>query len=376
MPTVSQHRGRHTLRAALPGKEISLYTKYKYSFKDILLWTRQEIIVFLVLALLVTVLYEVAGFHWLQLPWTPIALVGTAVAFLIGFQNNAAYGRAWEARKIWGGIINTSRTWAMMTRDMITNEYADEPATEEELAKHRTKLIHQHIAWLTTLRHAMRTRKDWEVFVDHRTNKEWYEKIYIPERDNGLEDELSPLLSESARRQVMSRTNKSAALLALQSSYLRQLKERGLIWEFSYLELEGILKELFDLQGKSERIKNFPYPRQYSSIGHDFVRIFILLLPFGVIPEFGRLGESLATSYPILGDYFIWLAVPFVVIIAWVFHTMQRIGIVGENPFEGTANDVPISTIARGIEIDLREMNNEPACDIPEPLPEMYGVQM
>ena len=353
-----------------------MYTKYKYSFKDVLLWTRQETLLFFAFAIFMTCLYELAGWTWLQIPWTPLALVGTAVAFLIGFQNNAAYGRAWEARKIWGGIVNASRTWAMMVRDMVTNEYSDNPATEEELKSHRTQLIHRHIAWLTALRHAMRTKKTWEVFVEHRTNKEWYEKICIPERDHKLEDELSPLLDKVEFEQVMQKTNKSAAILALQSNHLRRLKERGLIWEFSFLNLEDMLKEFFGLQGKSERIKNFPYPRQYASIGHDLVRIFILLLPLGVIPEFARVGNTIKEFYPFVGEYFVWLAVPVVVIVAWVFHTMQRIGTSGENPFEGSANDVPISTIARGIEIDLREMNEEPSSQIPGPLPTVHHVQM
>lgn len=92
-----------------------------------LLWTRLEILYFLMVAMVVAVFYEVVGLKWLQLPWTPIALIGTAVAFLIGFQNNAAYGRAWEARKIWGGIVNESRSWGIMARDMVTNEYTSEP---------------------------------------------------------------------------------------------------------------------------------------------------------------------------------------------------------------------------------------------------------
>ena len=81
-----------------------MYTRKKYSYKEVILWTRWEIVAFTLVAVAVTCLYEVAGFHWLQLPWTPIALIGTAVAFLIGFQNSAAYERTWEARKIWGGI--------------------------------------------------------------------------------------------------------------------------------------------------------------------------------------------------------------------------------------------------------------------------------
>lgn len=353
-----------------------MYTNYKYSIKEVLIWTRHETLVFLVLAILVTGLYEVAGFRWMQIPWTPIALVGTAVAFLIGFQNNAAYGRAWEARKVWGGIVNSSRTWALMVRDFVGSEHAEQPPTDRALAEYRTRLIHRHLAWLTALRHSMRAKKSWEVFVEQRSSKEWYEKVCIPERDSSLEADLSKLLSEEEFSSVVKKTNTAAAILSLQCSDLRQLRERGLIWRFAHLRLVELLRELFDLQGKSERIKNFPYPRQYSSVGHDLVRIFILIMPLGVVPEFARLGDSLQTTHPVVGGVFVWLSVPVIVVVAWVFHTMQRIGITGENPFEGSANDVPISTIARSIEIDLREMNGEPKSRIPDPLPSVHNVQM
>lgn len=353
-----------------------MYTKKKYSLRDMVLWTRYETFRFFVIACIVAVLYEIIGLRWLQIPWTPVALVGTAVAFLIGFQNNAAYGRAWEARKIWGGIVNESRTFATMVNDMVTNEYATQPATTDELQTYRRTLIYRHLAWLTALRYAMRAKRPWEVFTEDKTNKEWYEKICIPERDGSLEKELSELLSPTELHQVTGKTNRATALLSNQSANLRELKEQGLIWEFSFLELEGLVRELFALQGKSERIKNFPYPRQYATLSYDIVRVFILLLPLGVIPEFSEIGASLSTEYPIVGKYFVWLGVPFTIIISWVFNTMQRIGIVGENPFEGSANDVPISTIARGIEIDLREMLDESPERIPEQIPAIDGVQM
>lgn len=355
---------------------LPMYTKKKYSLRDIILWTRYEIIYFLILALAVTLLNDVVGLKWLQLPWTPVALVGTAVAFLIGFQNNAAYGRAWEARKIWGGIVNESRTFATMVGDMVTNEYAKEQVTQEELLEHQRKIVYRHLAWLTALRYAMRTKRPWEVFTEHRTNKEWHEKICIPERDGSVDEELSALLAPNELEEVTSKTNHASAILVKQSAHLRELKERGLIWEFSFLELESLIRELFALQGKSERIKNFPYPRQYATLGYDFVRVFILLLPFGVIPEFSRIGANLTADFPTIGPYFVWLGIPFTIIVSWIFNTMQRIGIVGENPFEGSANDVPISTMARTIEIDLREILGESSETIPEPYPIVDGVQM
>ena len=351
-----------------------MYTKNKYSFINLVKWTRWELYLFVLIALVPTILFEIVGFSWLQLPWTPIALIGTAVAFLIGFQNNAAYGRIWEARKIWGGMVNYSRSWGRMVKDMVTDEHAKETISQEALAAHRKALIYRHIAWLTAMRHAMRQKRPWEVVTKQRTNKEWLKMMHIPEWENILEDDLKPLLSDKELSYVLQKTNKATAIMSLQSKHLRNLKEKGLIWEFSFLELENILTELLNLQGKSERIKNFPYPRQFATLGFDFVRIFILLLPFGVIPEFSRMGERIAGSFPIIGSYFVWVAIPFSVIVSWVFNTMQRIGTVGENPFEGSANDVPISTIARGIEIDLREMLDEE--NIPAPLPAVYDVQM
>jgi putative membrane protein len=95
-----------------------MLTKSRYSVKDMAVWTRWEIAGFFGLSLVVTILYDLVGFTFLNVPWTPVALIGTAVAFMVGFQNNSAYGRIWEARKIWGGIVNASRTWGMKTKDM------------------------------------------------------------------------------------------------------------------------------------------------------------------------------------------------------------------------------------------------------------------
>ena len=132
---------------------------------------------------------------------------------------------------------------------------------------------------------------------------------------------------------------------------------------------------MFNLQGKSERIKNFPYPRQFATLNHFFMWIFVLLLPLALVPQFAEIGTELAEKQPLIGNLFIWLAVPFYTIVAWVFHTMERIGRTGENPFEGNANDVPISTIARGIEIDLRQNLGEATEDIPTQYKVKYHTQ-
>jgi putative membrane protein len=149
----------------------------------------------------------------------------------------------------------------------------------------------------------------------------------------------------------------------LQSAHFKRLKEEGLLDPFSCLELESLLTNLYEQQGKCERIKNFPYPRQFATINQMFIRLFASLIPVGILNEFQK-----------LGDWMIWLTIPFSVIVAWIFMTMERIGESTENPFEGGANDVPITAMSRTIEIDLREMLDEQ--DLPPALAPVNHILM
>ena len=350
-----------------------MYTKKNYSAREMALWTRFETFLFIAIIVGWVAIFYFFKLTWLKIPWTPLALIGTAVAFVIGFQNNSAYGRIWEARKIWGGIVNTSRTFGMYLQDMITNEHAKTPLSDAALQAEIKTLTYRHIAWMTALRHAMRAPKSWETSINHRTNREW--EARPPEVDSSLDVDIKPYISAQDLDYIMSKDNKQTALLYLQSHHLRRLKEQGLIWEFSFLQMEGVLEELFNHQGKSERIKNFPYPRHFATLNYFFMWIFVLLLPLALVPQFAEIGREIAAEQPLISELFIWLCIPFYVIVAWIFHTMERIGRTGENPFEGTANDVPISTIARGIEIDLRQNLGELKEEIPGQFPVKYHTQ-
>ena len=133
-----------------------MYTQKVFKAKDMAKWTRYETSLFLIIIVVVVGAYEFFDLGWLKIPWTPLALIGTAVAFVIGFQNNSAYGRIWEARKIWGGIVNTSRTFGMFVQDMLSNEHASVKLSDQELRHEIKTLTYRHIAWMTALRHAMR----------------------------------------------------------------------------------------------------------------------------------------------------------------------------------------------------------------------------
>ena len=349
-----------------------MYTQRRFPFKSVLIWTKREIIFFTIYATVITILYQVLNLKWLQVPLTPVGLIGTAVAFMVGFQNNAAYDRIWEARKIWGGIVNVSRSFIMNVKDSFYMHRAEANKDESEVVK---VITHRHIAWLTALRYAMRTKKQWEASYESMHSQGTF--LYnVPENESTLEDELKPYLSKEEYDYVMKKDNKPNAILGLQSKHLRRLTDEKKFWDFSLLNFQQQINELTALQGKSERIKNFPYPKQYASIGYHFVHIFMWLLPLAIIPTFSVMGVDISKSHSFIENHFIWLNIPFTVIVIWVFNTMLRIGLTGENPFEGSPNDVPISNISRGITRDLLQLIDEDPEKIPAPFENVNNVEM
>lgn len=320
-------------------------------------WTKEKIYKMLVISVVPTLLFYFLGWTWLAIPWVPVALLGTATAFISGFNNTQTYNRLWEARQIYGAIINNSRALSMMIKDFIRT---DDKAEEKLLHK---EMVYRHIAWLTALRFQLRESKSWEHVKTKSWNREYLQYYKVPEWESSLEEELKPFLSEQERQFILERKNRAVQIIALQTDQLRKLNEQGLVTDFNYVALENQFKELYDQQGKCERIKNFPYPRQFSTINVFFTNAFCALLPFGFLNEFSKIGEP-----------FVWLTIPFSVMTGWVFMTLQQIGESTENPFEGNANDVSITQISRNIEIDLRDMLGEK--DLPAPLAPMNNILM
>lgn len=334
-----------------------------YPLKDFLIWTRREIFFLLLLSVVPTVLFQLLRWKWLAIPWLPVAMIGTAVAFIIGFKNNASYDRMWEARKAWGAIINASRAWCITVKDYVTNLFAVTPLSDRELNEVHRQLIYRHLAWLTALRYQLREPRAWEGF-DKKHNVEYRDNHYaIPEHTNDIGEVIASHLSDEECAYLHSKKNKAAHIISLQSKHLRELREQGLIDDFRHMELEKLLIEFYNQQGVCERIKNTPYPRQYATLNLFFVRLFIWMVPFGLLQEFDKMGE-----------HFIWLNIPFSALVCWVFHTMEKIGEVTENPFEGNPNDIPMTTLTRNIEIDLKEMLDE--SDLPPAIQPVNNISM
>lgn len=327
----------------------------RFTLAQVIYWTRRDLFAFTLVSIIPTALYFFFDIRWLVIPWVAIALIGTAAAFLVGFKNTQTYNRLWEARQIWGSIINTSRAWGILVRDSID-------ADRQEISV----LVHRHIAWLTALRYQMREKRVWEN-MELKSNVEYARFYKVPEREMPFEEAIKPYLNEADYQYILSKKNRATQVIALQSAHLKRLKQEGKLSDLDFIELERTLTALYDHQGKSERIKNFPYPRQFATINQMFVRLFITMLPFGILQEFAKLTKD-------LGEGFIWATVPCSIIVGWVFHVMERIGESTENPFEGGANDVPITNISRTIEIDLREMLDE--TDIPAAISPINNILM
>ncbi|WP_345263949.1 bestrophin family protein [Nibrella viscosa] len=328
----------------------------KYTFLEFIIWTRRDIYNLLILSIIPTVLYHVAGFTFLALTWVPIALLGTAVAFIVGFKNNASYNRLWEARQIYGGIINNSRAFGVMVRDFL-------PAGQAEEVR---PLFYRHFAWLTALRFQLREPRTWEN-VDQANNRE-YQRVYIiPERESTLAQELLPYLSEEEYNYVLTKKNRATQLMALQSKHINALG--SVLNDFQLMQLQTAITQFYDLQGRVERIKNFPYPRNFSSVATILLYLFVVLVPFGLLKEFNAMGQG-----TFLEGYTVWFNVPFATLLNWVFLSLDRVGESSANPFEGGANDVPITNISRTIEIDMRDMLDEK--DLPPPIVAIHNILM
>lgn len=337
-----------------------MYTAEHYPVPQFLAWTRRHIYWLLGITAVPTALYVLAGWHWLALPWVPIALIGTSAAFTAGFRNNATYGRLWEARQLYGAIVNTSRTWGLMVRDLVR---AGERCSDADAAAAHTRLIHRHIGWLTALRYQLRQPRPWES-MQMAHNAEYRRRYFSVEEQSGdVAAALAPWLTPDEHARVLRASNRAAHLLVLQGEDLGRLRGLGALEPNAHVALEQLLASLLASQGGCERIKNFPYPRQFSTVSLIFVRLFVYALPFGLLGEFAR-----------LGPWAVWLTIPAGVLVGWVFSTLESVGQASENPFEGNANDVPITALSRTIEIDLREMLGESR--IPAPLTAVNDILM
>lgn len=266
--------------------------------------------------------YSEFGYEKLDIKMSIATVLGFAVALLLGFRTTSAYGRWWEARKIWGGVVNDSRT---LVRQMIGYTGGDVIIPEAK------QMANYQIAWCNALKRSLR----------------------------GLDpmEGLAQYLNDNELNYIKSKNNKPNEILKLMSTLLAKLKAEQKIDTYQMVSLDQTLKNLCDHMGKAERIKNTVFPTQYRSYTHRGLIIFTVMLPYGMLFSTG----------------------PFVILIcilvSFFFNMLENIAYYLQDPFMNRGSDIPMSALCRTIEINLKELVEE--TDIPVPLaPDKQGVLM
>lgn len=262
----------------------------------------------------IAVLYTRTGLQWLSLSDLPLTMIGGALSVFLAFRNNSAYDRWWEARTLWGSLVNTSRTFARQVLTLVDPD-PDSPRDvrdrESSSLVSRSMLVELQITYVHVLRCHLRKQNP------------------FPE----LERTLDPQLVEYLRKQQ----NVPAAILLIKGRILRELLDCGRLDSFRMTAIDRSLTDLCNVQGACERIKNTPLPRQYEYFPRVLVGMYCFLLPFGLVAGLGMLTPLAST------------------LVSFIFISLDAIGRDIEDPFENTVHDTPMSTLARAIEINLRQ---------------------
>jgi putative membrane protein len=260
-----------------------------------------------------------------SLPFSIAAILGSGLAIFVAFRNQSSYGRWWEARTIWGGIVNNSRIFARQIIANADNALAIGKATAESVAAFKQEMVYRQIAFAHALRLHLRMQENWE--------------------------ELSHLLSEQEYKTLLIQQNKPNMLLHTQGMRIKEAMRMEILGAFDNISMEPNLATFNNWQGACERIKNTPLPMNYQYFTKLFLFVFIFILPLCLAGDFYKMNMG-------------WMVIPVSFIISFVFAVMNRVGEINENPFENNMQDIPMTALCNTIERDLKEMLGEQ--DLPQ----------
>ena len=245
-----------------------------------------------------------------EMPLTIPAFIGTAISILLSFKLSQSYDRWWEARKIWGAIVNDSRSFVIQLQSLTSK------GNEEKIKK----MAFRQIAWCYSLGQSL--------------------------RELNPTDNLDGLISEEDLKEIKKHKNKPLALLQLNASDIKQLKETNQLDIFSQLQLDNTLVRLCDAQGKAERIKTTVFPVTYRLFLHAIIYLFVV---------------TLAIALRIDGLF----EIPLLVTISSAFFLLEKTATHMQDPFENRPTDTAMTAIAKTIEINIKQLLKE--TEVPKP---------
>jgi ion channel-forming bestrophin family protein len=278
--------------------------------------------------LLIVFCYKVLHWRWTGSAYMPIGSFGAVLGIIVGFRNASAYARWWEARTLWGAIVNRSRTLARQVMTTMSPEKSVAPAEQAEIAETQRELVLHQVAYVHALRQQLRGLAPVST-VAH----------LVPKEDPAL-------LSGEKNLALTLQTRMSALLVAA--------RRRGWLDEWQWQAIDNSMSALMDAQGGAERIKNTPMPKQFDFFPRFFVQIYCLMLPIGMVENLGW--------YTPLGS----------ALVGFLFLALEKIGRDLEDPFENKIHDVPMTAIATTIEINLRQLLGE--TELPPPVQPIGGI--
>jgi putative membrane protein len=291
---------------------------------------RFETITTLLISLLALVLHR-SKIIDMTLPFSIAGILGSALAIFIAFRNQSSYARWWEARTIWGGIINNSRIFARQIIANVDNAVHIAKANNAEGDNFKKEMIDRQIAFAHSLR------------------------LHLRKQDNF--NEFQHLLSENEFAEIKQKQNRPNILLHTQGIRIKEAMQKEMLGAFDNISMEPNLATFSNWQGACERIKNTPLPMNYQYFTKLFLYVFIFVLPICLIGDFTKMNID-------------FMVIPVSLIICFVFAVMNRVGEINENPFENQISDIPMTALCNTIERDLKEMLDE---KVPEKLEPQHG---
>lgn len=261
----------------------------------------------------------------IKIPSYGAVILGTAISILLAFRTHAAYDRWWEARKVWGGIVNDSRN---LVRELISFTSDPDPAPLGPSAALIRGLVYRQSAWAWILARRLRGTEQLEGLEEYFTDEEYLN--------------------------LRSHANAPLQILTTQSSLLKRMADAGYLPLVLLLRLDTVIASLVDHQGQCERIKNTVFPQNYAAILKWIIVLFYLVVPLAVVEDLG------------------WSTVFFVLVLGMVFQMIETISDYIEIPLDNILSGTPMYALSRTIEIDLLRMIDEP--ELPEPLVPQNGI--
>ncbi|WP_263367564.1 bestrophin family protein [Edaphobacter bradus] len=285
----------------------------------------RPLLVLLAYDIFVVVAYKMGLLRWKALDEIPVSLFGSAIGVVLAFRNATSYARWWEARTLWGAIVNNARSFG---RQVTTVMRPRSESDEADLRMTQRRMVYHQIAYAHSLRQYLRRLEPWA--------------------------ELAPLLNETEIEELRTKQNVPLAILQEMGVMLREAIDNGWINDIQSQQIERSLDDLADAQGGAERLQNTPMPRQYDYFPQLFVQIYCVLLPLAMVSSLG------------------WLTPLGSTLVGFIFLALDKIGRDLEDPFDNTEHDIPLTSITRTIEINLRQQLGE--TEVPKPLAPVDGV--